>query len=185
MKKDVEIIFIDETGFNQSLTHTYGYSKIGERCVIETAARTTNITVLAAITKGRILCYQLLEGSSRANEFGAFLSNLIRRVPDIKENLSQYVFFMDNSKTHSTRLLQPLYRNLQVLFNAPYSPFLNPIEELFGHWKRNFRRKSAMEFPDIIKRILKSVEEIDEANFSSSFMHTVSFLEKCLNSEAI
>ena len=47
---------------------------------------------------------------------------------------------MDNARSHKAEGLKPFLDNLNVLYNAPYSPFLNPIEEMFGLWKHYYHK---------------------------------------------
>ena len=51
---------------------------------------------------------------------------------------------MDNAPIHRSKLLNDIYKNIKVEFNAPYSPFLNPIEEFFSEVKNNFRKKNIL-----------------------------------------
>ena len=50
-----------------------------------------------------------------------------------------YVFVMDNVRTHKALAVEDLLKEITVCYTAPYSPFLNPIEELFSTWKHYFR----------------------------------------------
>jgi len=47
---------------------------------------------------------------------------------------------MDNARIHHAIALRDLKLNLNFFYNAPYSPMLNPIEELFGLWKHYIRK---------------------------------------------
>ena len=48
------------------------------------------------------------------------------------------ILLLDNAKIHHHSLVLETARSMQVnvLFNAEYSPWLNPVESLFGHLKR-------------------------------------------------
>ena len=185
ISSDKEIIFIDETGFNQSLTPLYGYAKLGEKCWINTTGKRDNYSVLAAITKSNVLGFQIFKGSITAEDFGAFIALLLNNNQNILSNPSRYVFFMDNAPIHKAKILKPFLSNFCVLFNAPYSPFLNPIEEFFGTWKFNFRKKFSLNTIDILQRILRSVQEIDNSHLYSFYCHSIKYLEDCLNRRAI
>lgn len=92
---------------------------------------------------------------------------------------------MDNAPIHKAKLLKPLLSHFQVLYNAPYSPFLNPIEELFGNWKHNFRKKFNLNTVGLTRKIVESVQEIDNALLFSAFVHSVSYLKDCLDNKSI
>jgi transposase len=46
---------------------------------------------------------------------------------------------MDNAAIHKAKILKPLFSKLNIFYSAPYSPFLNPIEEFFSLLKRKVR----------------------------------------------
>ncbi len=183
--QEKEFIFIDETGFNQSLSPVYGYSKIGEKCAITSKFKTQNYSVVAAITKSKILGFQIFKGSITSQDFGGFIMSLFLSNPKMLEQASKYILFMDNAPIHHAKILKPFLSNFKILFNAPYSPFLNPIEEFFGNWKFNFRKKFRENTTSVEERILKSVLEIDNALLFSSFMHSLSFLRDSLDGSSI
>ena len=185
VKWDTEIIFIDETGFNQALTPLYGYAKIGEKCWIKTTGQGDNYSVLAAITKSKVLGFQIFKGSTTAEDFGAFFASLLNNNQDILNHPSKYLFFMDNASIHRANSLKSIFSNFCVLFNAPYSPFLNPIEELFGTWKYNFRKKFAQNTVDILQKILRSLQEVDNSLLYSFYIHSMTYLKDCLDGKAI
>ncbi len=170
LKDNREIIFIDETGFNQSMISFYGYSKVGEKCLTMSSPKSENYTVISAITKGKILGYQLFKGGVTADDFGAFIALMLQKNPEILESRSQYIFFMDNAPIHRAKSLKPFFENFRILFNAPYSPFLNPIEEFFGNWKHNFRKKAFQNTVDIVDK--------------KYFIHSFSFFKDCLKQKS-
>ena len=51
---------------------------------------------------------------------------------------------MDNAAIYKSKKLKTLKNSLQVQFLAPYSPFLNPIEEFFGEIKHYFRKNNLL-----------------------------------------
>ena len=46
---------------------------------------------------------------------------------------------MDNAKIHKSKKSLPLFCKLNIFYNAPYSPFLNPVEEFFAYLKHKIR----------------------------------------------
>ncbi len=183
--QETELIFIDETGFNQSLAPIYGYSKVGQKCMITSGLKTQNYSVIAAITKSKVLGFQIYKGSISSEEFGGFIISLLISNPIILEQSSKYILFMDNAPIHHAKILKPFLSNFRILYNAPYSPFLNPIEEFFGNWKFNFRKKFRENTTSIEDKIVRSVQEIDNGLLFSSFMHSLSFLRDCLDKNPI
>ena len=163
----------------------YGYSKIRERCIVDANFRSQNYSVVAAITKSKILGYQIFKGSVTSEEFGSFIASLLNANPEIIKDRSRYVFFMDNAPIHKANSLKPLFENFNIAFNAPYSPFLNPIEEFFGNWKHIFRRKFRENTVNIIDKILHSAQEINTDLLLSFYTHSMTFLKDCLKGNSI
>lgn len=120
-----------------------------------------------------------------ADDFGGFRALLMHQNPYILNEPSLYVFSLDNCSIHKAKTLKPFLKNFRVLYNAPYSPFLIPREEFFRNWKFNFRRKATQSTIGIIDKITSAVQEIDEALLFFSFVHTMRFLEDCLDSKII
>ena len=113
-----EIIFIDETGFNQQMVPLYGYSKIGESCFVSANLKSQNYSVVAAITKSKIIGYQIFKGSVAAEEFGSFIASLLNENPEILLNRQRYVFFMDNAPIHKAEILKPFFENFNILYKV-------------------------------------------------------------------
>ena len=63
----------------------------------------------------------------------------LRKDPEI--NKKKVVIYMDNASIHKGSMVYEVARDLKVdiLLAAQYSPFLNPVEALFGHLKRKVR----------------------------------------------
>ena len=74
-------------------------------------------------------------------DFGSFIINLIDKIDFVKLNLKNVIFFMDNAKIHKCKALKPLFSKINIFYNAPYSPFLNPIEEFFALLKHKIRER--------------------------------------------
>ena len=126
------MIFVDETDFNKNMTPLYGYAKVGEECYVKSDPKSANYTAISAITKSKVIGYQFYKGGVTGQEFGAFIINLLLNNPEMLENLSDYCFFIDNAPIHRAEIFKSFFQNIQILFNASYSPALNPIEEFFG-----------------------------------------------------
>ena len=48
------------------------------------------------------------------------------------------ILYLDNARIHSHSMVLETARRMKVnvIFSAPYSPWLNPIENLFNHLKK-------------------------------------------------
>ena len=51
----------------------------------------------------------------------------------------RYCLVFDNAKIHHAKKLKTLRSYLKIFFLPPYSPFLNPIKEIYGLTKLHYR----------------------------------------------
>ena len=92
----------------------------------------------AAISFERVVGFQLMEGAMDSVLFEKFLFDIltsIRRDPLRKHK--HIVVYLDNARPHVTERIHALAAKFDAtfLFAAQYSPFLQPIEFLFGELK--------------------------------------------------
>ena len=176
-----KFIYIDETGFNNFIIPIFGYSPKGERLTYEVQPKTNNFSVLAAFSDEGILAYQIFEKGISGRDFGAFMANLILKTDMQNKGLNNFVFFMDNAKIHIAKSWKILREHIITCFNAPYSPFLNPIEELFALWKHHYRMRKIQNQKDVISNIISSSKEINERHALGFIKHSVKYYIDCLD----
>jgi transposase len=139
------IIYLDEVGVNVSMRAEYGRSKSGRRAEgTVPVIKSRNITILAAMTKDRLLHYEVLEAYQNGNavNFGYFIDDL--GIVRNNNNLYDSIIVMDNVPFHRNHAIRELLylRGFVVKYLPAYSPFLNPIENLFSQWKRHIKNKN-------------------------------------------
>ncbi len=174
-------IFIDETGFQNNMTPAYSYAKKGESIYQTTGVvKTTTITVILAITNDTLIGYQCFKREITASDFHAFLTEFLKNNQDIYDHLDDYVFVMDNSPIHKHSDHLQFRQFLQIIYLPPYSPFLNPIEEVFSQWKRIFREKPCRGLREVLNYIHSSFKEINYSLIPKVYSHSLSFYPKCL-----
>ena len=185
LKLGRKFIYIDESGFGRKTIPLFGYAKLGKPYVIRGSVSSHNFSVIAAITSEKILGLQIYEKSVSAKDFGCFLVTLLNANPEIRNNLDNYVFFMDNARVHKAKVLKEFYENLHVCYNAPYSPFLNPIEEVFARWKFEFRKFNADTKETFYNNIIRSSLVLEEKHLCAYTKHAFKFFLLCLKGEEI
>ena len=126
------VVSIDECYFSERVLPSYGYSRVGQKCVV--AAPTggwTKTSLLLAIASDGSLQYELIKGSVNRALFRAFLESM--------PYPAGTTLVMDNVAFHAG--LQPVTEALgfNVLFTPPYSPQFNPVEMAFSVAKTAYR----------------------------------------------
>lgn len=98
--------------------------------------------MISAITHNRIIANQIVEGSVDSVLFENFIYQTLLSIRNDKATATkEVVLFMDNAVIHKHSAVLETARKLKVnvLFNAEYSPWLNPVEQLFGYMKKRLR----------------------------------------------
>jgi transposase len=94
---------------------------------------------------------------------------------------------MDNASIHRTRALQELCisRNIRMIYLPPYSPFLNPIENLFSKWKGIVKSELVSNEEELLARINTASIEITESDCDGYFRNMLCYIGRCMNNEDI
>ena len=142
------MIYIDEVGYSIGTRRTRGRSRRGRNIVEKIPClQSPNVSVCAAIaaTNG-LIYYRPVNGSYTASEFKIFMCELIDLVK--RQNIANPLFIFDNCRIHAAAKIDELeafqvgpqnQHPMQYRFLPPYSPNLNPIENVFSHIKSHFK----------------------------------------------
>jgi transposase len=134
-------IFLDETGLNTKMTRLYGRAPRGERLVAAVPHghwRTT--TFIAGLRQSGIIAPLVLDGPMTGAAFRAYVEQAL--VPALKPG---DVVVMDNLAAHKVAGIEEAIAlaGASLLYLPPYSPDLNPIEQLIAQLKALLRKAAA------------------------------------------
>ena len=153
--QNLEMVFVDEFGFNLSTQRNYARSRKGDKAIIiSPICAAAHASVAMAIHKDHgILYYECEFENYNRDSFNIFMTNLTYFLKDL--NLLNICYILDNCPIHSHEDLSSISDNLSVKFKflSPYSCMLNPIEEVFKDVKTNIKRMISITFRDRIKLI--------------------------------
>ena len=105
-----------------------------------------SISLISAIAYDRVIANQFIEGNVDSVLFENFVYQALLSVrTDSQLKEKDVVVFMDNAKIHLHPVIMETARRMKahVVFNCEYSPWLNPIEQIFMVLKRRIREKPA------------------------------------------
>jgi len=179
------VIFVDEVGFNISLRSRIGRSLRGTRAVeYVSALRNRNISVCCGMSKTGIVKYVMQTSPFNAISFTAFIDILLDHFEQIH---GVCCIIMDNVPFHKCNSVKNAIesRGHSVLLLPPYSPFMNPIENMFSKWKQHIRQARATCEEDLFSLIEDIENVICPSDCASYYRHMFSFIPKCLNKEII
>jgi transposase len=131
-----DVLFLDEAGFQVSMRNIRGRSRSGTVAFIETRnLKTKNLSLCAAIKKNGVFAFEVIHTPYNRKLFGCFIEGVLNKL--YEDALTQQKFIMDNVALHKTQEIREIIesRGHQIIFLPPYSPFLNPIENVFSKWK--------------------------------------------------
>lgn len=167
-------VFVDESGSdNRDALRKYGYSLRGQPAkALSLFPRGKHLSAIAAMCCDGVLGCQIREGGVNSEAFQAFLDmELASKLLPFNGINPRSIVVMDNASIHHADQLTNSLEDLGVLvyFLPPYSPDLNPIEELFSKVKSVMKANEyVLEGYDIETSILcgfSSITSVDCVNW--------------------
>jgi transposase len=132
------LVFIDETGARTNMTRTRGRCPKNKRLVAKVPhGRWKTLTFIAALRADHVTAPCVIDGAANACNFLAYVKQVL--VPTLRRG---DVVIMDNLRSHKGKAIRAAIRaaGAKLLFLPPYSPDLNPIEQLFAKLKALLRK---------------------------------------------
>jgi len=145
------LVFIDETWAKTNMTRTWGRAPRGQRLVAKVPhGRWTTLTFIAALRCDAITAPLVLDGPINADSFLAWVEQAL--VPTLKPG---DVVVLDNLGSHKGKAVRQAIRRAKahLLFLPPYSPDLNPIEQVFAKLKTLLRKAEERSVETVWRRI--------------------------------
>jgi transposase len=145
------LVFIDETWAKTNMTRTHGRSRRGTRLVASVPqGRWHTLTFLAALRSDRIDAPCVIDGPINGQSFLAYVEQVL--VPTLRQG---DVVIIDNLGSHKGKAVRQAIRaaGAKLFFLPPYSPDLNPIEQVFAKLKTLLRKAAERTVEATWKRI--------------------------------
>jgi transposase len=131
-------VFIDETWVKTNMTPRYGRCARGQRLIAKAPhGHWRTLTFLAALRADRIEAPCVLDGPINGRGFLAYVEQIL--VPSL---VPGDIVVMDNLGSHKGQAVRRAIRaaGAKLFFLPPYSPDLNPIEQVFAKLKALLRQ---------------------------------------------
>ena len=147
----------------------YGRGQKGER-VLDYAPhghwKTT--TLVAAITCESAIAPMVLDGPMDRLAFEAYVEQVL--IPELNTDA---IVVMDNLSAHKSKTIQKLFDDvgIELHYQPPYSPDLNPIELMWSKVKNSLRTAKARTQDQLYTAIAKALEEISSEDTKGYFRH--------------
>ena len=163
------MVFIDETWIKTNMAPLRGWGPSGQR--LEASApfgHWKTMTFIAALRHDRISAPWVIDGPINGESFLRYVEQFL--VPALKPG---DIVIMDNLGSHKGEAVRTAIRNAgaRLIFLPPYSPDLNPIEQVFAKLKHMLRKAKERTFDTTSQRIgsfLTTFSEQECANYFSN-----------------
>lgn len=134
VRRGKELVYLDESGFDSSVTRQYARALIGKKVYgLRGSNMRPRTSLLIARFKDKLKAPLLFKGTCNTEFFNAWVEKAL--CPFLNKN---HVVVMDNASIHKSAKTRELIEGTgaTLLFLSPYSPDLNPIENDFANIKR-------------------------------------------------
>jgi transposase len=145
------LIFIDETWAKTNMTRVRGWAPRGHKLLSKVPqGHWRTLTFLAALRCDRIEAPCVIDGPINGESFLAYVEQLL--VPTLKAG---DIVIIDNLGSHKGKAVRRAIRatGARLFFLPPYSPDLNPIEQVFAKLKTLLRKAAERTVEATWKRI--------------------------------
>jgi transposase len=159
-------VFLDETSTATNMARRYGRSRSGERLIAAVPhGHWKTTTFVAGLRQGGIIAPLVLDGPMTGPAFRAYVEQFLAPALD-----SGDVVVLDNLAAHKVDGVRQAIAaaGASILYLPPYSPDLNPIEQLFAKLKALLRKAAARTKDELwraIGRLLDTCPPAECANY--------------------
>jgi transposase len=159
-------VFIDETWIKTNMAPIRGWGPRGERLVgFAPDGRWRTLTFLAALRVGALTEPCVFDGPINGISFRAYVDQFLG--PTLKPG---DIVVLDNLGSHRSKAVRSaiLGAGAKLAFLPPYSPDLNPIEQVFAkvkHWMRMAQGRTVDAIHNSIATLVQGISELECANY--------------------
>jgi transposase len=145
------LVFIDETWAKTNMARTHGWWRRGLPLRAQVPhGHWRTMTFLAALRHNRIAAPCVIDGPINGESFRAYVEQVL--VPTLQPG---DIVVMDNLGSHKGGAIRRAIRavDARLVFLPPYSPDLNPIEQVFAKLKILLRKAEERTIEGVWRRI--------------------------------
>eukprot|EP00762_Andalucia_godoyi_P006747 ANDGO_06177.mRNA.1 hypothetical protein len=190
-----EAIFVHETRFSYDALPRKGISLRGCRPVIPVGkVFLPVITTIAAMNRTRIVYFECFVGNVSGKTYAGFLQNMFEELASKGEyprkDGTRQLIIQDSCSIRKSHVVQSVIpQEVELSHLPPYSPFLDPCEEIFSIWKYHFSKLLLTHIPhskeNIVYLICESYFKITTAQVQVAWGRALSFFEESLSRQSI
>lgn len=144
-----QIYFADESGIRSDSHYGTTWAPIGQTPVVKSTGNRFGLNLISAVSPQGEMRFMTVEGGFTADRFIEFLKRLMHGTD------KPIYLIVDGHPAHKAKkvhkFVQSTEGKLRLFFLPPYSPELNPDEQVWNHLKRNKLGKSIIQTKEELK----------------------------------
>lgn len=160
------LVFIDETWIKTNMAPIRGWGSKGDRLKgFAPGGRWRTLTFLAALRSNALTAPCVVDGPINGTIFRAYIEQFL--VPALRPG---DIVVLDNLGSHRSPAIRAAIRSVgaKLAFLPPYSPDLNPIEQVFAkvkHWMRMAQARTLDAIHEHLAKLVRAIEPNECANY--------------------
>ena len=162
-------MFIDETWVKTNMAPLRGWCSRGKRLIGKAPhGRWRTMTFIAALRIDGIDAPCVFDGPINGESFLAYIEQVL--VPNLKPG---DIVVIDNLGSHKGKAVRAAINSVgaRLIFLPPYSPDLNPIEQVFAKLKAALRKAQARSIEAVVKEIARTLPSFSSGECANYFRH--------------
>ena len=162
-------MFIDETWVKTNMAPIRGWGPRGKRLIGKAPhGHWRTLTFIGALRIDRIDAPCVFDGPINGESFLAYVEQVL--VPTLRPG---DVVVIDNLGSHKSKAVRSAIRTAgaKLAFLPPYSPDLNPIEQVFAKLKAALRKAQARTVDGVLEETARVLPLLPAAECASYFRH--------------
>lgn len=163
------LVFLDETGTNTGMTRLYGRAFEGERVVDYVPdVRFERMTLLSSVRLDGTIVPVCFEGALNGEIFKTYISDFL--APTLRAG---DIVFMDQLSSHMVKGITEAVeaKGAFAFYLPPYSPDLNPIEQMWSKIKAHIRKVKARTKAALFDAIRDALNLVSSADITAWFLN--------------
>ena len=165
-----KLVFVDETSAKTDMARLYGRCLKGQRLVDHAPkGHWKTMTFVAGLRHDSITAPWVLDSAMNAESFKAYLKTQL--APTLNKG---DIVIMDNLPAHKVGGVKEIIegQHAKLLYLPPYSPDLNPIEQVFAKLKALLRKAAKRSFDTLWKTIGKLLDLFPQHECENYFINS-------------
>jgi transposase len=161
------LVFIDETWVKTNMAPIRGWCQRGKRLIGKVPhGHWRTLTFIAALRVDRIDAPCVFDGPINTESFLAYVEQVL--LPTLRAG---DIVVVDNLSSHKGKAVNAaiVAAGARLVFLPPYSPDLNPIEQIFAKLKTALRKAQARTIDAVVQEIARTLPSFSAAECANYF----------------